>query len=187
MFAYVYGLVFLVNGITSTGSAVSFQAYLLDMAPAREPPYLHRLDQYRAGTMDFLTIAAGQAVDVWGYSRVFLAAAVLIAIGASAVVSPQGFQGRVGSTLRWRMNKDTGGVVRSACAIGSVRGACEAVRLVAQDNLACPLPPRPRLPSPHPHRTRSRSKDWHLRRIRGTCEVAGALLLDSRSPCIPRS
>ena len=82
LFAYIYGLVFLVNGITSTGSSVSFQAYLLDMAPAESRPTYIGLTNTVRGTMDFLTIAAGQAVDVWGYSRVFLAAAALIAIGA---------------------------------------------------------------------------------------------------------
>ena len=82
IFAYIYGLVFLVNGITTPGRTVSFQAYLLDIAPAESRPTYVGLTNTVRGTMDFLTIAAGQAVDVWGYSQVFLVAAVLITIGA---------------------------------------------------------------------------------------------------------
>jgi hypothetical protein len=34
------------------------------------------------GVMDFVTIAAGQAVDLWGYANLFAVSAVFIAVGA---------------------------------------------------------------------------------------------------------
>jgi hypothetical protein len=82
-FAYVFGLVFLVNGIAASGRLIAFHSYLLDMAPTDSRPTYVGLTNTIRGLMDFLTIAAGQAVDLWGYSNVFVFAAVLIAVGAA--------------------------------------------------------------------------------------------------------
>jgi MFS family permease len=80
-FPYLYGLVFLINGISAPGRVIAYSSYILAIAPPeRRPTYLGLTNTVR-GIMDLLTIAAGTAIDLWGYTLVFLAAASLIGVG----------------------------------------------------------------------------------------------------------
>lgn len=82
-FAYVFGLVFLVEGLSSPGRNIAFSSYILEIAPPdRRPTYLGLTNTLR-GTMDLLTIAAGQGIDMWGYTAVFAASAALIGLGTA--------------------------------------------------------------------------------------------------------
>lgn len=90
---WLFGLVFLVQGLTVSGQSLGRLAYLYDISPENDRPTYYGLSNTIVAPIYFLPAVGGALIDIVGYVPIFAAAAVLMGL-AYALASRMDAQDR---------------------------------------------------------------------------------------------
>jgi len=85
--AYLFGLLFVCQGVANSGISIGMHAFLLDIAPpAERPSYIGSVNSI-LGLISFIPIVGGALIDFLGYEIVF---ALALAFMLAALLASQG-------------------------------------------------------------------------------------------------
>ena len=83
---WLFGLVFLLQGLAISGHGIGQLAYLYDISPERDRPTYYGLSNTIVGPLYFLPAAGGALLDAFGFVPIFVVAAIFMALASMLAI-----------------------------------------------------------------------------------------------------